>query len=143
MKNNILIFSIIFVSLIACSNEENKDNSYQKNVVGTWQLIEVNIGNGSSASNWTSIENGYEYTFNKDGTFHSNRFEQCLEGKYTLSSNLLTIEYNCNDFSTGIESPDGTFIENFKIENGFMFLSPTYMSCDEGCENKFKKIVDK
>lgn len=52
---------------------------------------------------------------------------------------MLSLDYDCDNFTTGIESPQGTFIENFKIENGFILLSPTYMNCIERCEYKFQK----
>lgn len=140
MKNNLSILSVLFILFIACSSGENEETIQSNKIVGTWQLTEIGIGDGSSSSSGTFVKNGYKYTFKDNGTFSSNRFEQCSEGVYSVSSNQLILEYNCNDFSTGIENPPGTFIESFKISNGFMFLSPTYMNCDEGCYNKFEKL---
>ena len=140
MKNNISILPVFLFVLIACSNSENQEINKLNRIVGTWQLTEIGLGDGRSSSSGTVIENGYKYTFNENGTFSSNRFDQCSEGSYSVSSNHLILDYNCKDFSTGIENPPGTFIEIFAFSEGFMFLSPTYMNCDEGCYNKFKKI---
>lgn len=138
MKQLILILSML-LSFTSCSetvNPKEQDTS----IVGTWQLIEVYGSDGGSNPQWTPVEDGYTYTFKSDSTFSSNRFNECEIGTYSTNQDQLTLNYSCDGFTTGIEGSEGTFVENFKIENSLMFLSPTYMSCIEGCDNKFKKI---
>lgn len=137
MKKLILLF-IILLHVSCNSDNEIKD----KSLVGTWKLSEANIGDGGIGTKWVAIKSSdsYTYTFKSDGTFTSTRFNDCRCGKYSLSTDLLTLDFDCPDFTSGIESPSGTYIENYKQENGKMILSPTYLSCIEGCLYKFKKI---
>ncbi|PCI34200.1 MAG: hypothetical protein COB60_06615 [Flavobacteriaceae bacterium] len=138
MKNLILLFSII-LSFNSCSQNEEEKNS-DNSIVGTWKLIEVYSSDGGSNPQWKLVENGYIYTFKIDGTFTSNRFSECSIGKFELNNSNLTLRFDCNGFTTGIESPEGTFIENFNKKNNEIILKPTYLNCIEGCGNKFQKI---
>lgn len=140
MKNLILLFALTIMSCTKKSNENKPEINNSK--LGNWRLIETYIGNGDlSTTQWAAVENGYIYTFNDDGTFSSNRFaEECESGTYEFSDALLTLNFDCEGFTTGIESPEGTFIENYTLEDGFMYLIPTYMSCAEGCSYKFERI---
>lgn len=138
MKNLILLFSLI-LSFSSCSqNGEEKIND--NSIVGTWKLIEVYSSDGGSNPQWKPVENGYTYTFNIDGTFTSTRFSECSVGKFELNNSTLTLRFDCNGFTTGLESPVGTFIENFNKNNNEIILKPTYLNCIEGCGNKFQKI---
>jgi hypothetical protein len=134
MKKLISLLALLFL-ILSCSND---DKVHSTNIIGTWKLYQANIG----ASNFNTVKDGYTYTFNTDGTFKSTRFTECQTGTYAISSNVLTLDYGCEDFTTSIESPAGTFLENYKLEKGYMYLSPTYLFCDEGCSYKFSKIKD-
>ncbi|AUS07068.1 hypothetical protein [Pseudotamlana carrageenivorans] len=137
MKLTILILCI-FLSLTSCSDDEAK--SQENNFLGTWKLIETYGSDGGSNSQWTSVDNGYTYTFNNNGTFSSTRFTECTTGTYGVSSNSITLVYGCEGFDTGIENPAGTFVENYVFEDENIILTPTYMNCDEGCSYKFEKV---
>lgn len=50
------------------------------------------------------------------------------------------MNFGCEGFTTGIESPQGTFIEQMYFENGHLILKPTYLNCIEGCSWKFDKL---
>ena len=119
---------------VNCSNSSNENS-----IIGTWQLIETYGSDGGSNPEWTTVENGYIYTFYINGNFTSNRFSECLEGNYTISENNLILDYGCTDFNTGIETPAGTFIEDYTFEGEYLILTPTYLTCIEGCSYKFKK----
>lgn len=140
MKIKLLTLPLFLTLLFACTGESQDEKQETGSIIGSWQLIEVYGSDGGNAPTWTSVENSYQYTFNKDGTFFSDRFNECTEGEFSVSAEKLILKYNCDGFTAGIESPEGTFVENFKIENGFIFLSPTYLNCVEGCENKFERI---
>lgn len=137
MKSTILILSIL-LSFTSCNDDDTKPQEI--NILGTWKLIETYGSYGGSNPQWTSIDNGYTYTFNNDGTFSSTRFTECTTGTYETSSSSITLVYGCEGFDTGIENPAGTFVENYVFDNEYIILKPSYMNCDEGCSYKFKKI---
>lgn len=145
MKNLFKTFLALtaFIFMTGCSNDDSKELEAGTSVVGTWKLVK-SYGYDSSIghSRWYSVKNGYTYTFKSDGTFISNRFSECTSGTYILSENdgTLSLVYDCEGFTTGIEIPQGTFVESFIIENKHLLLSPTYMNCVEGCDYKFKRI---
>ena len=95
---------------------------------------------GGSNPQWTTVANGYTYTFSDDGTFSSTRFTECTTGTYEVSSNSITLDYGCAGFGTGIENPAGTFVENYSFESENIILTPSYMNCIEGCGYRFEKI---
>lgn len=134
MKQIILILTLIFLTS-SCSNDDKKLDT--SNIVGTWKHYEE-----YDNFKWNKVKDGYTYTFNANGTFKSTRFTECITGKYSVVSDKLTLDYDCDEFTTQAESPAGTFIENYKLETGYIYLSPTYLSCFEGCGSKFKKISD-
>ncbi|WP_066225057.1 hypothetical protein [Formosa haliotis] len=138
MKNLIIFLSII-LSFNSCSQNDEiikKSNS----IVGTWKLIETYESNGGNNPQWTTISDGYTYIFTKNGKFTSNRFSECTDGSYSITGINLTLDYSCNNFDTGIETPAGTFIEEYSFEGENIILTPTYLTCIEGCKFKFQKI---
>lgn len=136
MKNLLLSLCMIF-SLAACNEDDNKEQYSM--VIGSWLLTEIYGSDGGQGS-WNGVENGFVYTFNSDMTFTSTRFSECTYGDYSVTDNLLTLKFGCEEFDTGIENPPGTFIEAMSFEGEALILSPTYMNCDEGCSYKFKRI---
>jgi hypothetical protein len=137
MKNMFLILSI-FLFITGCSEEETKQQ--ENSIYGTWKLIEIYQGNGGNNPQWTSVDSGYTYTFNNDRIFSSTRFTDCISGTYEVSGNSITLDYSCNGFNTGIETPPGTFVESYIFENANLILTPSYLNCFEGCDYKFEKI---
>ena len=141
MKNIIFIIGII-ISCHSCSqnNEiEMEDNS----IIGTWKLTSsyVNTMSGSNGE-WKTVENGYTYTFNIDGSFESDRFIECVRGSYELSDIKLTLNYPCSNFDSGFyENPKGILIESYRIINNELILSPKYILC-ENCAFKFEKVIE-
>jgi len=137
MKSLVLIFSILF-SLTSCSEKET--NQQKNSIYGTWQLIEIYQSDGGSNPQWISVDIGYTYIFNNDGTFSSTRFTECTSGTYEISSDSITLDYSCVGFDTGVENPSGTFIESYIFENAYLILTPSYLNCIEGCDYKFEKV---
>lgn len=138
MRTKILLLSML-LSLTSCRDDDTK--SQETSILGTWKLIETYGSNGGTNPQWTTVNNGYTYTFNNDGTFSSTRFiGECTTGTYIMSSNSITLDFDCAGFDTGIESPAGTFVENYGFENENIILTPSYMDCIEGCGYKFEKI---
>ncbi|QOG02207.1 hypothetical protein [Flavobacterium sp. MDT1-60] len=138
MKKIILLLAIL-ISQISCNNDK-ETKPKDTGILGTWKLAESFVGEGASATKWASVTNGYTHTFKSDGTFTSTQFTECTKGIYKLENTTLTMIYGCPGFTTTKEKPTGTFIENYKIENGKMHLSPINLLCFEGCEFKFIKI---
>ncbi|MDQ6472375.1 lipocalin family protein [Flavobacterium sp. LHD-80] len=134
-----LIILLVFAFLQIGCNNDNDSKPLDTNIVGTWQLVHVYSSDGGSNSGWNRVKNGYTYTFKDDGSFTSTRFKECTSGTYKLEASLLTLTFGCPNFGTKM-TPNGTFIENYNIEDGKMILSPTYLSCIEGCGYRFMKI---
>ena len=129
----------MLLSFTNCSKDDgakDQDNS----IIGTWELIEAYGSDGGSNPQWASVDNGYKYTFNENGSFTSNRFLECFEGNYSISEISLTLDYGCSNFDTGIETPAGTFVEKYSFEGTNIILTPTYLGCIEGCKYKFQKL---
>lgn len=137
MKPIVLIFISAFV-VLGCNNDD-ETQIQDNNIIGTWKLIEV-YENDGGVGEWTNVENGFTYTFKNEGSFTSTRFPECSFGTYMISESTLSLVFGCEDFSAGIESPEGTFIESYTFEGGKLYLSPKYLSCDEGCSYKFAKV---
>ena len=138
MRKFITILIIAFVIVTSCNND-NEAKPKDTGIVGTWKLTE-SFGYDGAGTQWTSIKNGYTYTFKSDGTFTATQFATCTRGTYKFENATLTMIYVCIDPTTMGEKPGATLIENCKIENGKMYLSPTNLVCDEGCISKFSKI---
>ena len=134
-----LIF--ILTTLISLSSCDRNDPITQENsIYGTWKLVEIYGSDGGSNPKWTSVTIVYTYTFNENGSFTSSRFSECTSGTYTIENDKLILNFGCEGFTTGIESPQGTFIEQMRFENGNLILKPTYLNCIEGCGWKFDKL---
>lgn len=123
----------------SCS-KDRADEPEINSLIGTWKLIEVKIGNGGGKTQWERVEDGYTYTFNGDSSFTSTRFQECSNGSFTITDTHLVLDFSCDGFTAGIESLEGTFVENFELNSKFLILSPDYMNCDEGCSYRFKKV---
>lgn len=137
MKTIILIFSMLF-SLFSCNGTDTIEQ--ENSIYGTWTLIEIYGSDGGSNPQWTSVTIVYTYTFNENGSFTSSRFSECTSGTYSIENDKLILNFGCEGFTTGIESPPGTFIEQMYFENGHLILKPTYLNCIEGCGWKFDKL---
>lgn len=134
-----LFFLWVLFSFFACSSDKSENNQ-KTSITGKWQLIEEYGSIAGEEPQWVSVENSYFYTFTKDDNFTSNRFSECQTGNFSLTNTQLILDFGCAGFTAGIETPEGTFIENYSLENGFLYLSPNYLTCDEGCSYKFEKI---
>jgi len=142
MKNMILIFIMLF-SATSCTENNSEDNTTNDSkIIGQWQLVEIYESNEGNINQWNSVDDGYLYTFNPDGTFTSSRFPECTTGIYSITDTLLTLGYDCPNFGIGVERPAGTFVESYSFENNQLILVPTYMICDEGCGWKFSKTSE-
>lgn len=134
-----MIFCFV-LTISGCSNDDENIKD-ENSIVGTWKLIEVYDDPGDGSGSWNSVENGYTYNFSLNGQFTSTRFSECNSGNYSINSNELTLDFDCDGFTTGIEDPEGTFIENYTFELNRIILVPTYLNCTEGCGWKFEKIT--
>lgn len=138
-----IAFLFLATMILACnSDDDNPEKTQNSSLVGKWELIEVYLDPGDGSGDWMIAEDSYEYNFTVNGNFTSTKYTECGTGDYSINSNLLTLDYDCEGFTTNVEDPEGTFVENFSFENDYLILVPTYMSCDEGCAWKFEKIVD-
>ncbi|WP_116788162.1 lipocalin family protein [Flavobacterium psychrotrophum] len=137
MKKTLLILSCL--AIIGCSNDDKAKETTAASLIGNWQLTAQYGSDGGSNSGWVPVQMGYAMKFNENGTFTSQKYAECTEGTYTVSGNKLKLDYGCEGFTTGAESPAGIFVEEVSFENGSLILNPTYATCDEGCWVKFER----
>lgn len=133
------ILGLLTIVLFGCSNDDENIKT-EKSIIGNWKLIEIYNDPGDGSGSWNSVDNGYIYNFSENGQFSSTRFSECSTGNYTIDSNQLTLDFDCDGFTTGIEEPEGTFIENYTFESNTVIFVPTYLNCIEGCGWKFEKV---
>lgn len=133
------VFNFLFISCDGPQESKNQDTS----IVGTWKLIETFGSDGASNPIWRTLrkeDNAYIYTFKDDGTFTTTWVSDCSYGTYEINSSAIMLDFECKDFKSSLESPDGKIIENYVIEDGKLILTPAYLLCIEGCGFKFEKI---
>jgi len=140
MREIALILAISLFTFNCTQNNNNFKNSEDKKLFGTWKLVEVYSNTGADSGVWNTVENGYTYTFLSNSQFSSERFLECENGMFSLENNELILDFECDDFTAGIESPQGTFVEEITFESNSFILIPTYLNCIEGCGWKFMKI---
>ena len=136
MKKLILLL-ILNLSFIGCA-EENTE-AQKTTFYGTWQLVQSYVVNGVNG-NWEQVKNGYQYEILSSNTFVSNQFSECSKGTIVLKDIEITFDYECEDFTTWIETPAGSFTYQYSFDNGQLLLIPNFLTCDEGCGYKFEKI---
>lgn len=124
---------------MGCSPDDD-DSKQQNDIYGTWKLIKVYENPGAGSGSWNSVANGYTYTFFKNGEFSSTRFNECTTGTFLIELNKISLVFDCEGFTTGMEDPEGTFIEEFTFDSNNLILKPTYILCIEGCGWKFDKV---
>lgn len=139
MKTTYLILITLLCITTACTKDES--DKEKDLILGSWELKEIYSNDGSSSNGeWQPPNTIYKYTFLDDNTFTSTRFLECDYGTYTFTEDTIELNFGCENFTTGIEIPPGVFKENYTFENNHLILVPTYLSCDEGCGWKFKRI---
>ena len=126
MKNMILILSMFFL-ITGCSEKETKQQ--ETSIYGTWQLIERFDG-GSPTPN-QNIENGEIITFSSDNLYLNNSY-QC-DGNYSINNSIIEISVSCITAEL--------IKYSFSIENNELKLTPFPSTCDEGCYDKYKRIL--
>ncbi len=120
---------LVLATLIGCNIENEREQ--ESPIYSTWKLIETYGSDGDSEPKWTTINNGYVYTFKKDGRIITNRF--ICNGSYQILNNTITIDFNC-------PSSQFNLTYSYTIENEYLVLVPDPINCDEGCSEKFKKM---
>lgn len=128
---------LLLVILFTAGCKKDKSTVDSSELTGRWQLIGQNFGLPDGHVN---IENGYELTFRQDGTFFHGRYTTCPQGRYTRTDSTITFDYHCDDKSQLLSG--GIQEERFRLANNALYLTPTYLSCAEGCVYVFKKIAD-
>src|SRR5699024_9416498 len=109
----------VLLSLTGCSHDDT--NIQENNLLGTWKLIETYGSDGGSNPQWTTVSNGYTYTFGDDGTLISDRFT--CNGSYTLlSQNQVKISFDCTDSQFNL-------VYNFTFKNQNLILIPDLLNC--------------
>jgi hypothetical protein len=139
------ITTLILLSLLILSCSDNETEviySRDGTITGNWKVIQVFVPD-IPAGAWGDITDNITYTFNADLTFSTNLYQECTTGTYSMANEELILDFDCPDFTAGIESPPGVFKEAIRFENGFLYFRPTYLLCIEGCfEYRLERLVN-
>lgn len=88
---------------------------------------------------YVNIKNGELFLLNSDSTF-SKGTGKCHRGEYSISGKYITLKYSCESkdamLSGGIQK------WHYRLDNGILQISPTFLNCDEGCHSSYKKIAN-
>ncbi len=129
MKNmNLLLSIVLFIA--SCGEEEPQAQLDTNSLYGTWQLIERFDG-GSPIPNQT-VQNGEVISFSSNNSYSNDSFE--CSGTYSFNSLIIELSVPC--ITTGLLK----YYVN--IENNILKLTDYPSTCDEGCYDKYKRILD-
>ncbi len=129
----------ILLFCIACDKSMDEPISADESlIIGKWKQTEAYISSGGPQY-WVDSENGEEIEFFEDGIFSSNRFTECSIGSFLIEENKLILEYNCNEFNTGLENEEGFITYKLEFYSDYFILTPTSGPiCIEGCSYKYQ-----
>lgn len=133
-----MILLLITVWIFGCSDDDNGTNQ-ETSIYGTWQLVEF-FSHPPTGNGWEEVENGFMIELKADGDFVSNEFDECQTGIFNTSNSVISLVYDCEEFTAGYEEPEGTFSYDYRIENSTLELRPANFSCFEGCSYRLRKV---
>ncbi|KAB1068428.1 hypothetical protein F6U93_06925 [Tamlana haliotis] len=132
--------SFAFLALILAFNcSKNNDADIETSILGSWQ----ETGGYTSAGGpqfYVEDENGETITFSEDGSFTSNAYPECSTGTYTLNENDLKLTYDCEDFTSQFQNPEGDVTYKITFKPGYFLLESTVLICTDGCSSKYIKL---
>ena len=138
-----LLIGVLTVLLCACSEENVGDNTTDSTVVGTWQLVEQNVGIGPPGE-WEDMDNGPFIRFNEDGSFVKSHFD-CVPLSFTVENNLIKLAYDCPEGTKYDEWPSYLDSINYRItalSGQYMTLTPATLICTEGCAYRYVRVEE-
>jgi hypothetical protein len=98
MKNKILIFCLLLVSLIACSSDDQNEQSQKElevtvaNLEGTWQATESRKNDGSELGPFEPLNESERFVYKfKTTSMVSDTFIEC-DGTYSLNEETKTLQ---------------------------------------------------
>ncbi len=134
---SLLIFSIFF----SCDNDDDpkKFDFDAFPIEGAWKLTAAYISAGGPQY-WVDVEDGEKIIFMENGSFSSDKFEDCTTGEFRVVDGSLSLDYDCEGFESGTENEEGQM--TFKIDYGknAILLTPTSIICIEGCSYKYERV---
>ncbi|WP_209404229.1 hypothetical protein [Pseudozobellia sp. WGM2] len=136
-----LVILVVLLSFtIACDKNLGTPLEGNSRWIGKWKLTEAYISAGGPQY-WVDVENGEEFEFFEDGTFSSDRFDTCSEGRFIIQSNELSLKYDCDEIDRKFKNADGFITYTIEFENDYFILTPSSGPiCIEGCSYKYKKL---
>ncbi|MFL0685682.1 MAG: hypothetical protein ACJLTB_21170 [Algoriphagus aquaeductus] len=121
---------VLFV-LSSCDREDDLPFELTaEGLVGTWEQYQYRGSTGIEKFETEYESTGKTITFFSDGEWESVDFFECDEGEYSVTDQILTMIFQCDD-------PVKTQLFRLKREKDQLIISP---SCFEGCFYVFEKI---
>jgi hypothetical protein len=112
---NILLLLLPLICVISCSDDDGNDGGFSSaELVGTWELVEVNVsspidldGDGSSSNNLLDEENciAGTITLRDDSTY---QFEESNFILTPITNNLYVASCNGSNLATGVWASNGS-----------------------------------
>lgn len=96
-KLNLFLISIILISGISCSSDDDNGGGHSGNIVGKWAYVNTVVNNGTPIPYDDHEDCGKDYIeFKSDNTFIQIDVWDCEEdidayGNYTFENNILTL----------------------------------------------------
>ncbi len=133
-------FILVLATLVGCNKESLSPE--EKNIVGTWQLVEFCVGPGDGSCPpqlaTTSITQTLE--FRKDGSFIEKIPQPGQFQTPIVSSGEFKIEKQGNIYlrfdNAGIYNEENQW--GYTLKNDMLTILPTV--CNEGCSYSYKRI---
>jgi hypothetical protein len=134
----IIVLTILLLQL-SCTKNDTALDTLTNQIIGEWQISEALWW----PNPWTTVPDGYTYTFSRDGSFTSTRFTECGNGTYNIAGDELSLIFGCADFNVWFESPNNAFVYKIEFEDlTTATLTPIIPQCIEVCVNRFTKISE-
>ncbi|MEC7263504.1 MAG: lipocalin family protein [Bacteroidota bacterium] len=132
---------LIFGILMSCDNDDDLKGFDQDAfpIEGTWKLTEAYISAGGPQY-WTDVEDGEEIEFFENGSFSSDKYEDCTTGEFSVVDGNLALDYDCDGFESGTENDEGQITFEIDYGKNAILLTPTSIICIEGCSYKYEKV---
>lgn len=132
-----LIACLLF--FIACDKSIDEPIMVDESlIVGKWEQTQAFISAGGPQY-WIDVENGEVIEFFENGTFSSDRFNECTTGNFFIEEIILNLEFNCTEFNSGFENEEGLITYKIEFYSNYFILTPSSGPiCTEGCSSKYQ-----
>ena len=131
---------LVFIFCVGCDTTTEEPTPVDASLIsGTWKETEAYISSGGPQY-WVDVKDGEEIAFFANGTFSSDRFAECSNGKFFIVQDELRLDFSCDGFTSESEDEDGLITYKLEFYSNYFIVTPTSGPiCIEGCSYKFER----